>query len=126
MTIKNEIARLLDAYPSFTPRNPAGQLETYQRHLGDIPEWLLAQAVDAHIRESKFFPSVAELRALCHKLSGTVELANAQKPGTQWSTATYWQAMSLFNAGLKAGNVELDDAAQQWQTYQRRCEEVGR
>lgn len=104
--IKDELLRLLDAYPNFTPRNPTGQLDTYQRHLGDIPDWLLTRAVDAHIRSSKFFPSVAELREHAERIANTDNLSMAHEPGElpPYNNATYWAAMGMFNASL-AGEV---------------------
>lgn len=106
MSIKTEITRLLDAYPNFTPRNPAGTIETYIANLEDIPEWLLAKAVTEHIKTSKFFPSVSELRDLATKLHGSNYLEGAQPDAKipEWSTDVYWEAMSLFNDSL-AGEI---------------------
>lgn len=54
-------ARLSDAYPSATV-TPQQSL-IYARALGDLSIVQLRQACSAAVRECKFFPSVAELRA---------------------------------------------------------------
>lgn len=121
--IKDSITKLLDAYPSFNPRNIKGTVATYSAALTDIPEWLLDQAVDEHIKTSKFFPSVAELREVSKKLSNTTDLQHAQ-PETEipaWSLDVYWQAMSLFNDSL-VGEVTDADMRRNvnWISYERR------
>ena len=100
--IKDEITKLLDAYPSFSPRNLKGTITTYSAALSDIPEWLLSQAVDEHIKVSKFFPSIAELRQLSERLSNTRDLEHAQ-PDTEipaWSAEVYWQSTEVYNQWL--------------------------
>jgi hypothetical protein len=121
--IKDEITKLLDAYPSFSPRNLKGTITTYSAALSDIPEWLLSQAVDEHIKSSKFFPAVAELRQLSERLSNTRDLEHAQ-PETEipaWNANTYWAAMSVFNDSL-AGEVKDGDLRRNvsWIAYERR------
>ena len=124
--IKDEITKLLDAFPNFSPRNLKGTITTYSAALSDIPEWLLSRAVDEHIKTSKFFPAIAELRQLSERLSNTRDLEHAQ-PGTEipeWNPATYWQAMSLFNDSL-AGEVTDADLRRNvnWIAYERRTAE---
>lgn len=124
--IKDEITKLIDAYPNFAPRNLKGTLEIYSQKLSDIPEWLLAKAVDEHIKTSKFFPSVSELRELAKRLANTADLEQAH-PAAEipaWSTEVYWQAMSLFNDSL-AGVIEEPVLRRDvnWLAYERRVAE---
>jgi pterin-4a-carbinolamine dehydratase len=127
MTVKTEISRLLDAYPNFTPRNAKGTIDTYVMHLSDIPEWLLSQAVDEHIKTSKFFPSVAELRDLAKRLANTADIEHAH-PAVEiptWSVDVYWQAMSLMNDSL-AGEITEAELRRNvnWIAYERRLVEM--
>jgi len=125
--IKDEITKLLDAYPNFAPRNLKGTITTYSEALTDIPEWLLSQAVNEHIRTSKFFPAIAELRELARNLANTADVEHA-KPAEEvpaWSGDTYWAAMSLFNDSL-AGEVKEPDMRRNvnWIAYERRTAET--
>jgi len=128
MPVKNEIARLLDAYPSFTPRNAKGTIDTYTAHLSDIPDWLLAAAVEEHIRTSRFFPSVAELREASKRISNSKDMQHATQKEVvpTWSGDVYWQAMDLFNASL-GGEVSDADMRRNtsWIAYERRTVDQG-
>jgi hypothetical protein len=65
--------------------------------------------VDEHIKTSKFFPAVAELRQLSEKLSNTRDLQHAQ-PETEipaWSKEVFWIANDLYHKWLYG---EISDA----------------
>ena len=124
--IQSEINKLLDAFPNFSPRNLKGTITTYSAALSDIPEWLLSQAVDEHIKTSKFFPAVSELRDAARRLANTPDVEQAQ-PKIEiptWSLDVYWQAMSLFNDGL-AGEIQEPQLRRDvnWIAYERRTAE---
>jgi hypothetical protein len=55
------MAILAAAYPMFT--TPDATLELYEKELQDIPAPKLLEAARKHISNSKFFPTIAELRA---------------------------------------------------------------
>ena len=109
MGLHEEIQQLIIAYPNFKSPNPDGLLDVYEKNLSDIPDWLLAKAVAAHIRSSKFFPSVAELRELASNLANSDDVEYAQ-PKTEippWSKEVFWIANDLYMKWLYG---EISDA----------------
>lgn len=68
LSIALVLKTLADAYPD--KRIERETLQVYLRHLEDIPPELLQQAVEAHIKESIWFPKVAELRQMAAKIAG--------------------------------------------------------
>lgn len=70
---------LSDAYPE--KRVEAATLQVYLQHLDDIPPGLLKQAVEAHIKESPWFPKVSELRQMAAKIAGVQRFETLSPPG---------------------------------------------
>jgi len=124
MNLHDEIQQLINAYPNFKPPNPDGLLDVYEKNLSDIPDWLLAAAVEEHIRTSRFFPSVAELREASKRISNSKDMQYAAEKEIipAWSGDVYWQAMDLFNASL-GGEVSDADMRRNtsWIAYERRA-----
>lgn len=54
------MAILSAAYPNYTP--PGETLALYEEELSDMPGAELIEAARRHYRQSKFFPTIAELR----------------------------------------------------------------
>jgi hypothetical protein len=68
LSIALVLKTLVDAYPE--KRVERDTLQVYLQHLDDIPPELLKQAVEAHIKESPWFPKISELRQLAAKIAG--------------------------------------------------------
>lgn len=67
--ILDNLERLAYAYPG--QKLERQTLEVYLEKLADIPGYLLERAVDEHIKSSKWFPRVAELRDTAADLAHT-------------------------------------------------------
>src|SRR3990170_5734594 len=67
--ITNILLILQDNYQYFKPTNPAALAETWQSKLSDIPDRILTAAADTWILESKWFPSIAEMRDAAAKVA---------------------------------------------------------
>lgn len=68
---RRAIAKLALAYPAakVSDLEAEGRLEIYADALSDVPGDVLATACMAILRESKFFPAAAEIRAKCGGLA---------------------------------------------------------
>ena len=67
--ILDNLERLAYAYPG--QKLERQTLEVYLEKLADIPGYLLERAVDEHVKSSKWFPRVAELRDTAADLAQT-------------------------------------------------------
>lgn len=66
--ILNLIKTLANAYPEKKLERPTYQL--YAEALAEVPPYLLEQAVEEHIRNSAWFPRIAELRQRALQIAG--------------------------------------------------------
>jgi hypothetical protein len=69
--IEESVAMLSLAYPALkaTPQEAAARIELYAQALADIPPDVLHDACMKALRESRFFPSVSEIRERCAGLA---------------------------------------------------------
>jgi hypothetical protein len=108
---------LLDAYPE--KRMERETLEVYIRHLEDIPPDLLRRAVEAHIKNSQWFPRVSELRQAAGRIANTRNFDTLSPPGVD---ALAEQAQSLEDRFYTAGELNehaWERLAQAFETARR-------
>jgi hypothetical protein len=94
------------------------QITIYTDTLSDIPVDALERAATEHIKTSKWFPKVAELRAIAIK-----DRSWQYEQERQDEIRIYWQAMENFNASLR-GELTKDELYREpaWKYYERHRE----
>jgi len=119
-----EVERLLPilsllslAYPE-KRLNPE-TIQLYLKYLADIPDYLLEEAVRAHIQSSPYFPRLSELRALAQRLASGRSFKSLPADPVDRLAA---EAQALEDAFYETG--ELEPAA--WESLAERFESAER
>ena len=115
--ILDNLERLTYAYPS--QKLERQTLEVYLEKLADIPGYLLERAVDKHIKSSKWFPRVAELRDTATDLAHTQDFSSLPSETVDGLRA---EALNLEDSFYR--DLYLDEAA--WRKLASAFELAGR
>ena len=116
MSVSDFLATLMNAYPSFEPRDPAGMLRLWSSELGDYSDRQLDQAARELIgKGSAFFPSLPQVKSV---------LPAQTTPGD--TPDRYWEAMQFlgeYMTGKRGGEFIADRRYRQFFTrrHHPRC-----
>jgi hypothetical protein len=110
--VREFIDTLLNAYPAFEPKDPAGFVSLWTRKFEEYPPAVLVRAADQWLDSGKtFFPSLPEIKAVVDSTQETGPTAD--------TLDQYWQAMEQYGAQLAGRPAEDPTSSPRHRKYIR-------
>ena len=121
MATPDQIQTVLETLTLAYPANKLDKLslELYFKFLANLPGFILEEAANQHIRNSNWFPRIAELHAAAASIGGRDDLTNLEPKHSNNLTA---QAIELEKAFFREGTLNPRD----WRVLSEQFERAGR